>query len=623
MRAGCKGPPSCGGTTPARRAREGLAVRVPVAAGADVFMLPLAVAVPEAVQNLGVDAWLLSRRVPDFLHQMINQGDAAPTAMVEVQTEAGTSPPQWVQFASPPPAEECFEMLPPGYVARALVVGTLSAAGEDLAVELRVYFTEDAGAGSTTLAAMVSCADPTAALARLAERVARVLDVSMPPPKGNLLTRSGPAFFAFLAGLEGAALLSGELDRADPSRPEELLRPLADAVRLDPTFGLALRTWHATVALALAHQRLDPQACAHLADQCLGALPRDGEACVAIAEQMALLGDDARATRWLQHAVELDPPPPRGLESLGIVLANRGEVDAARNLWVAGLEQDGHPDFFAHLARLAFACGDASDGWEKIVCGLRRVRERATRQQEWGDDQRGCGVLLSYLREHCAERRPPPSVGHALADLCGVLLCGDDRVELALCLIELGAATAGEAELAAGLAGELTPDIRDRAVRALLRLRVRNFEVRFARAVDSVTRARAARRALLELERFRRLEPAFWLATFYAGIAHRRLGDEEASLDLLAEVLRQRPGQPDALTEMAALFDRRGNPKRALECIEDALVARPGDVALLGRRALYQHRLGRTGPARESLHAAMFGGRATPELEEIRRQILS
>ena len=69
-----------------------------------------------------------------------------------------------------------------------------------------------------------------------------------------------------------------------------------------------------------------------------------------------------------------------------------------------------------------------------------------------------------------------------------------------------------------------SPEVRDRGIRALLRLRVRNFEARFAKAVDTVTRRRDSRKALAELERFRGLEPGFWLATFYAAVAQRRLG---------------------------------------------------------------------------------------------------
>jgi tetratricopeptide (TPR) repeat protein len=588
---------------------------------ADVFMLPFAVLDPDAVTALRVDPWVLSRRIPDFLHQLVNQGDAVPTGMVEIQTRSGRSGAAWVEMRHLPAPEEAFDMLPPGCRPRALVLGTLAASAGDLALELHVHFAEDLDApASTTLKAVMPCGDPATALQRLAERLARVLDVTLPPLPSGLLTRNGAAFFAFLAGLDGAALASGQL-AIDSGRPQDLLEPLAEALRLDPSFGLALRTWHAATAAACSAGRLDRHAWGEQADACLGARPRDGEACVFIADRLAALGDQERALRWLEHAVHLSPPPPRGLESLGIAFANRGDIGAARELWLAGLEQDGHPDFFAHLARLSFACGDEADAWDKIVCGLRRMHERVSRLEEWGDDGRGCGVLLAYLLDHFRERRPPQAVERALRDLCDTLRNAEDRVELGICLLELGVRDAARSELRAGLSGELPADMRDRGVRALLRLRVRDFEARFAAAVEAVAQRRDVPRALVELQRLRQLEPGFWLATYWAGLAQRGLGQEEAALDLMAEVLRQRAGQPDALTEMADLFDRRGNPKRALECIDAALDARPGNSVLLGRRALYQHRLGRTGPARESLEAALVGGPPTAELEEIRRQI--
>lgn len=590
----------------------------------DVFMLPLAVPDPAAVRRLGFDPGVLSRRLPDFLHQIVNQGDCGPTGMVEIQTPPDELPVRWAELAELPEPEEAFDLLPDGEIARALVLGVLRVGGEGLSIELHVHFADELEApAATKLGAALPVVDPAGAMRRLAERLARVLDVALPPLPPGLLTRDQRAFLAFLDGLDGVALLSGEL-AIEPRRDgEALLRPLAQAIVLDPGFGLALRAWHAALATAVERRSIDHGVFVRLQEECLRAQPRDGEACVAIADQLAAQGDAERAMAWLRHAVKLDPPPPRGLESLGIVCANRGEIDAARSLWLAGLEQDGHPDFFAHLARLEFAQGDDDAAWDKIRHGLRRIHERSIRYEEWGDDGRGCGVLLAYLVEHLAERRAPAAVLSAVRDLVGVLRGPEDRIDLGLCLTELSARDLALAELNAGLAGELAADVRDRGVRAVLRLKVRSFEAKFAKAVDAVTRGRNPQRALDELLRLHGLEPRFWPALFYAGVARRRLGAEEEALDLMAAVLQARPGQPDALAEMAAMFDRRGNPKRALECIEDALVTRPGDPHLLGRRALYQHRLGRGGQARESLQAALVRGAGTAELEEIRRQIQS
>ncbi len=593
------------------------------ASHADVFLLPLAVAEPERVSSAGIDPWVLARRIPDFLHQLLNDGQLGPTGMVEIQSPADEKPVGWAMLHEVPDADDAFDLIPEGESARAVMVGSLACPDGALAVQLRVYFADDVGAEvSSAVAGLIPLDDPVPALRRMAERVARLLDLAAPTPAPGLLTHHGDAFFAYLSGLDGAAVLSGDLDVQTGVEPKALLQPLVEAVRLDPAFGLALRTLHSAALVAVEAGELDAACGIAVVDQCLAALPRDGEGCVAIAEHLATNGDHPRAVLWLQHAVRLEPPPPRGLESLGIVMANRGDTGAARRLWLKGLEQDGHPDFFAHLARLSFAHGDDQDAWEKVMHGLRRIRDRASRPTEWDDDGRGSGVLLSYLTEHLGERRPTRVVLATLRELCGLLSDCEDRVALGLCLLELGKRAEAEAELRAGLAGELEPSTRDRALRGILRLRVRGFERRFSKAVDAVMRRRVPRAALAELQRIQASEPGYWPATYYAGVAQRRLGREETALDLMADVLRCRPGQPDALVEMAYLFDRRGNPKRALECIDDALAARPADPHLLGRRALYQHRLGRAVQARESLHAALQRGEADPELEEIRRLIL-
>lgn len=607
---------------------------------ADVFLLPLAVVDRAGLSAAGFDPDVLARRIPDFLHQLLNDGRPGPTGMVEIEAPADDEASDhrgldavpydpapgvvggWASLSEVPDADDAFDLIPEGEAARAVVVGSIAFADGALSLQLRIYFAEDVGAEvSSAVAALIPTDDPIPALRRVADRVARQLDLAPANPAAALLTQNGPAFFAYLRGLDGAALLSGELSMPVARTPKDLLAPLVEALRLDPSFGLALRTLHGAAVIAIEAGELDPDAGGEVVDQCLAVLPRDGEGCVAIAEHLAANGDHSRAVLWLQHAVRLDPPPPRGLESLGIVLANRGEMGAARRLWLRGLEQDGHPDFFAHLARLAFAHGDDGDAWEKVSHGLRRIRERALRADEWDDDGRGSGVLLAYLTEHLTERRPNGSVLGTLRELCGLLLDPEDRVALGLCLLELGSRAAAEAELRAGLAAELEPSTRDRALRGILRLRLRGFERRFQKAIDAVAGRRAPRAALAELERIHAAEPGYWPATYYAGIAQRRLGREETALDLMAEVLRCRPGQPDALVEMAYLFDRRGNPKRALECIDDALTARPADPHLLGRRALYQHRLGRAVQARESLMAALRRGEADAELEEIRRQI--
>ena len=90
----------------------------------DVFFLPLAVKSPFAID--GLSAWVCARRIPDFLHQVINQGEAGPTGMLEVQTPPdGEHPVEWVRMEDVVPAEEAFAMLPPSAHVRAVVAGSL------------------------------------------------------------------------------------------------------------------------------------------------------------------------------------------------------------------------------------------------------------------------------------------------------------------------------------------------------------------------------------------------------------------------------------------------------------------------------------------------------------------
>ena len=66
---------------------------------------------------------------------------------------------------------------------------------------------------------------------------------------------------------------------------------------------------------------------------------------------------------------------------------------------------------------------------------------------------------------------------------------------------------------------------------------------------------------------------------------------------------------------MAELFDARGNPKRALECIEEAIESRPNDPYLYVSMAEYLEALGRSDEARSALETAV---ELAPDDESIR-----
>ncbi len=585
----------------------------------EVMFLPLAAAAGEGWH--GLDAGVLARRIPDFVHQVLNQGQIGPSAMLELQTTSEGGPVTWVQMESPPERDEAFEFLPEELEVRAVVTGEIVPVEGGLRVEFHVFRDEDEDEFVTEkMGGVVQLQDPVPGLLRLTRHLARLLDVEYHAPPRGLLTSNGVAFQHFLQGLDNAMLLSGDLEIAVPDDREALIRPFADALALDPSFGLALRVANATTAIALDGARLDQEVVRRFLDRCYTAQPFDGDACVAVAEQLSDMGDDQRALLWLEYATHLDPPPPRGLESLGILMARRGDSGAARGLWEKGLDVDGHPDFFSHLAQLSFAEQREIDAWDLELRGLRRMRERTVRAGEWNDADRGAGVLLECLQAHLANRQPPTEVVTALSSLRS-LLVGEDRVFLGLCLLACGLRREARVELTGGVRSLGDLDVRDRAVRALLQLDVADFESRFAQASDRAQRGRNPRAALAEFQLWLHLQPEFWPALIFSAVAKRRLGEADEALDLLAAALEISPGQPDILLEMADLFDRRRNPKRALELVDEAIAERPREPRLHAARARYLRHLGRTEDARTCLDEARAAGMDSPELRRLARRL--
>ena len=569
----------------------------------------------------GLDPGVFARRIPDFVHQVLNQGQVGPSAMLELQTSSESGPVTWVEMEQAPDRDEAFEFLPAEIDVRAAVSGEIAPVEGGLRIEFHVFRDEEGDDFVTEkMGGIVQLQNPVPGLLRLTRHLARVLDLEYHEPPHGLLTENGAAFRHFLQGLDNAMLLSGDLEIAVPDDREALIRPFAEALDLDPSFGLALRVANATMATALDVARLDREVVRRFLDRCYTARPFDGDACVAVAEQLSVMGDDQRAFRWLEYATRLDPPPPRGLESLGILMARRGDSGAARGLWEKGLDVDGHPDFFSHLAQLCFAEHRDSEAWELELRGLRRLRERTVRAGEWIDGERGAGVLLECLHAHLTTRKPPREVVEALQSLRS-LLVGEDRVFLGLCLAACSLRREARVELHGGARTLVDLDVRDRAVRALLQLDVAEFESRFARASDRAQRGRNVRAALVEFQLWLHLQPEFWPALFFSAIAKRRLGEAGEALDLLAAALEISPDQPDILLEMSALFDRRRNPKRALELIDQAITHRPREARFHVAKARYLRHLGRTEDARSCVERALTAGLDSPELRRIARRL--
>jgi Flp pilus assembly protein TadD len=587
--------------------------------GPEVMFLPLATASTELWR--GLPPAVFARRIPDFLRQVLNDGQNGPTALLELQSAAPNAPVAWVQLETPPDQEEAFAFLPDDLDVRAVVAGEIEAVDNGLRLEFAVHRADDADEPVTAkVGGTITFDDPVPGLVRFARHLAHLLGLRFREPPRGLLTRSGAAFRLFLQGLDNSMLLSGDLEIALPADREALMRPFADALELDPTFGLALRIANSTAVQALDVDRIDVECVRRFLDRCYATQPADGEACVEVAENLTELGDDQRAMQWLKHATKLDPPPARGLESLGLLMARAGEPGQARGLWEQGLDIDGHPDFFSHLAQLSFAEDRIDDAWDLTVRGLRRLRERTVRASEWDAVGSGAGVLLECLHAQLSHREAPAAVAAALADL-RTLLSGDDRAFLGLCMLAIGSRREARGELVAGLRLAAGGEVRDLAVRALLQIDVDDFEGRFARASDRALRGRNPRPAIEEFRSWLKLQPEFWPALFFTALAKRRLGAGDEALDLLASALEVAPGQPDVLFALAEGFDRRRNPKRALELVEEAMVVRPREVRLHGARARYLHHLGRIEEAKNAISSARSSGLDSPELRRLARRL--
>ncbi|MEM7199268.1 MAG: tetratricopeptide repeat protein [Planctomycetota bacterium] len=581
----------------------------------EIFFLPLSV--PNADEFDGPnepEPGILSRRLPHLLHLMLNDGDSGPTGLLEVHSPPDDGPPHWVTLQEPVDPRDALSLLPDESSVRAIVTGVLQSVPDALLVELSIHLTRR---GSThSLLGRLDVKNPVAGLRDLARHLAKRLDLPRVEMPRALLTQRGDAFFKFLEGLDGAALLSSDLDQGDGADCETLLRPFCDALKLDPSFALALRTAHMTIANGLEASRLSRNASYRSFDRCFRALPTDGDGCVAIAEHLAVLGDDDRAQAWLEHATKLEPPAPRALENLGILFANRGDTEAARDLWLRGLEVDGHPDFLAHLARLAFADKQPAEAWARASRALRRVHERCVRAAEFDDDGRGAGLILRYLVEHFEDETVPEEITEQLLGLRGVLLTAEDRVELGQCLLTAGEPDAGRKELIAGLSEDVELTARDQGLRALLALDVPDFEKRFASAAEGASSGDDPGAARDELHEFLDHQPGFWPALYFVGIADQRLGEHDRALRSMQSVLDLRPDQPDALAIMADLYARKSDLPQALECIDRALGEDDDDARLHAARARYLHASGRH---EEALAAADRAVELAPDERELRK----
>jgi tetratricopeptide (TPR) repeat protein len=330
-----------------------------------------------------------------------------------------------------------------------------------------------------------------------------------------------------------------------------------------------------------------------------------------------------RAEQWLRLAVGQPEPPVAALETLGILLANRGDTVQARNLWLTGVRVDGHPDFFAHLARLAFSEEQEDEAWDKVVRGLRRISERSLHPGEWDEDAERGGVLLRYLSEHLEEQsvKPPADVVELLVDLSAQIREPEDRLDLGLCLRLVGRPEEAKRALRAALPHVESNDRRDVGAEALVRLLFPDFEERFPQLADIEADGEAAREGLCYLEALHAEVPQFWPALYFLGCLREGCGQDDAAYAAFRRAARLRRDQAQILSRLAQSARRLGKRDEAVAAVRSALELDPHNPALAADGALVFKWAGLDDEAKQALDDAEKLHPENPDIDAARRVI--
>ena len=117
------------------------------------------------------------------------------------------------------------------------------------------------------------------------------------------------------------------------------------------------------------------------------------------------------------------------------------------------------------------------------------------------------------------------------------------------------------------------------------------------------------------------LQPAFWPALYFSELDLRSLDDTDVALDLLSEEHKIAPERAEVMQQMGHLFEERGNPKRALELVEDALELRPEDANLHAAKVRCLMALGRDSLARLGLAVGLELDSGNQELRCLKRKL--
>ncbi len=625
-----------------------------------IYFFPLSEPLPVDVQTL--PPGVLARRIPDFVCTCLNDDGLEHASLLEIRAadDAGIPTGDWAHFDEMPEPSELFQFVPDPRATR-LVSGSMrvtrsitlnaenEAAGEAtlprleltlLLVERRLR--EHASSLSEEeepddddyeetlrvreLVWSVDMKDPGTSCVELARKLAREFELTTPRSDwSRIVSHNSRAFCEFLHGLDGAARLDPEMLPGDEAA--RLLTPFVNALELDPDFGLALRRLHVSLHDGVDGLVIDPQDALSLLDEAYSCYPADSRAASQLGEHLAQLGQEERAEAWLRLSINQPDPPARALETLGILLANRGEYSQARKLWSTGARVDGHPDFFAHLARLSFREGDSAEGWDKIQRALRRIAERRLHPGEWLEDEDRGGVSFRYLSEHLAELSTVPpeihdlGIAEILVGLVDQIREPEDRLDLGLCLIAIGEQASGVQAILAALPHVEDVDRRDLGAERVARALYPDFDLRVEQASAATLAGAELDDAMRYFDLVNATIPQLWPTWYLRGRLAEVARDWTTAVEAYRQAAALRRDQVKIFSRLAVACSQTQDFDEAIDAISEALELEPTDAGLHADHALLLHHAGREVEASEALEIAETLGAEDEVVERVRRLI--
>ncbi len=587
-----------------------------------IFFFPFSE--PTPIQIGGMGSGLLARRIPDFLCICLNEDGQEHAGLLEMRAadENGIPTGDWAEWTELPAPGDIMSFLPVEGV-RAAIVGTLrstrtldderasllerdrkSSLEGGLEIDLTLIRDQD-GLESTSCPWQLNLRNPGESCFTLARKIAQ--EFALPVSRlswDRLGTENPSAFMHFLHGLEGVAWLDPEvLGERDPC---QLLMPFVEALEQDPDFGIALRRLHIALRDATSSLMMSETDALDLLDRAYAAYPSDKVAATAIGEFLVALDEGSRAEDWLRLAITQPDPPAAALETLGILLANRGEMFEARSLWLTGLRVDGHPDFLGHLARLDFSEDNPEGAWDKVLRGLRRISEQRLHPGEWDEDEGRGGVMLRYLSEHLEENlvTPPTDVKDLLLDLCDQIREPEDRLDLGICLALSGQDAAAKSALRASVPHVEDPNRRDIGAQYLTELLFPGFEAELESAAKLTQDGDELAASQRFLETISHEVPQFWPAFYFAGKLHALRGDHASAFDAFRKAAAARRDQASIFAKLATAASRIGKTEEAIAALRTAVELEPAEAGWHANLSLLLFQTGAMDQAHEALEIA-------------------